>query len=149
MSNVSINAAPPLGAYGNNSRIIHGSTTAFLSTLKPGQSLPVNYQVSLSGVGTYYVAEPYFNYTMNGSAFNIPGNVVTTYAQPPSVFHAFNQVELVSFSALASLVNLHILVTQIYPGVYFFDLIFLLVVVLDVLLEVRAFRKWRSAKKTQ
>lgn len=148
LSNVSINAAPPLGAYGNNSRIIQGSTTAFLSTLKPGQSLSVNYQVSLSGVGTYYVAEPYFNYTMNGSAFNIPGNVVTTYAQPPSVIHAFNQVELVSFSALASLVNLHILVTQVYPGVYFFDLIFLLVVVLDVLLEVRAFRKWRRARKT-
>ena len=49
---------------------------------------------------------------------------------------------------MASLVNLHILVTQVFPGVYFFDLIFLLVVVLDVLLEVRAFRKWRSAKKT-
>ena len=149
LSNVSINAAPLLGVYGNSLKIIQGSTTNFLSALKPGQSLSVNYQVSLSGVGTYYLAEPYFNYTMNGSAFNIPGNVVTTYAQPPSVIHAVNQVELVSFSALASYVNLPIIVTQIYPGIYFFDLIFLLVVVLDVLLEVRAFRRWRIARKPE
>ncbi len=149
LSNVSINAAPIMGVYGNSSRIIHGSTTAYLSSLKPGQSLSVNYQVSLSGVGTYFLAQPYFNYTMNGSAFNIQGNVVTAFAQAPSVIHAVNQVELVSFSALASYVKLPILVMQIYPGIYFFDLIFLLVVVLDVLLEVRAFRKWRDAGKPQ
>ena len=134
---------------GNSSKIIQGSTNAFLPSLKTGQSLSVNYQVSLSGVGTYYLAEPYFNYSINGSAFNIPGNVLTAFAQPPSVFHAVNQVELVSFSTLASYVKLPILVTQGYPGIYFFDLIFLLVVVLDVLLEIRAFGKWRSARKPE
>ena len=149
LSNVSLNAVPILGVYGNSSKIIQGSTNAFLPSLKTGQSISVNYQVSLSGVGTYYLAEPYFNYSMNGSAFNIPGNVLTAYAQPPSVVHAVNQVELVSFSALASYVKLPILVSQVYPGIYFFDLIFLLVVVLDVLLEVRAFKKWRSARNPQ
>ena len=149
LSNVTLNAVPIMGAYGSSSKIIQGSTKAFLPSLKPGQSLSVNYQASLSGVGIYYLAEPYFNYTMNGSAFNIPGNVLTAYAQPPSVLHAVNQVELASFSAMASYVKLPILVSQIYPGIYFFDLIFLLVVVLDVLLELRAFRKWRIAKKPE
>ena len=149
LSNVTLNAVPIIGVYGNSSKIIQGSTRAFLPSLKTGQSLSVNYQVSLSGVGKYYLAEPFFNYTMNGSAFNIQGNVLTAYAQPPSVVHAVNQVELVSFSALASYAKLPILVTQVYPGIYFFDLVFLLVVVIDVLLEIRAFRKWRGARKPE
>lgn len=148
LKNVSINAAPLLGIYGNNSQVVKGSTKAFSASLLPGQSLSVAYSLSLSGVGTYVVASPYFNYSMNGTAFNVQGNTLTAYAQPPSVIHAINQVELVSFSALASYVKLPILVQQIYPGIYVFDLIFLLVIVLDVFIEVRAFRKWRAKSKT-
>ncbi len=147
LQNVEVNAAPLLGLYSSNVAVTSGATIVKASALQPGQTLTMTYDISFSGVGRYVVATPLFNYTSNNSTFSVVGNTLTANAQNPSIFHAVNQLEYVSFSALSNMVKFPYLVQTVFPGVYVFDLIILLVVVLDVYLEVRAFRKWLSARK--
>lgn len=149
LKNVSINAAPLLGIYGNGTALASGSTQASTGSLLPNHSLSVAFSIRLDGIGTYVVASPCFNYTMNGSSFNILGNTLTAYAQPPSVLHAVNQLEYVSFSTISSFIHVPMLVQPIYGGIYVFDLILLLIMILDLLIEMRAYRKWRTREKSQ
>lgn len=149
LQNVVINAAPLIGSYGSNIVVVSGTTKVTAAAIQPGQSVTMTYDVSFSGVGTYAVATPLFNYTLNNSTFSVIGNTLTANAQSPSIFHAVNQLELVSFTSLSSLIKFPYLVQSIYPGIYVFDLIVLLVVVLDVYLEIRAFRKWKASGKNR
>lgn len=147
LNNVEINAGTLLSSYGSYASVSSGSTTSNAASISPGQSLTATFEVQLNGVGSYVVAAPTFNYTMNNNTFSVLGNTLVANAQVPSVFQAFNQVEYVSFSTISNLLHFNYFVQQIYPGLYVFDLIILLIVVLDVYIEVRAFKRWNARRK--
>lgn len=149
MDNVQVNAAPVLGSYGSYASVLGGSTKSSTTSLQPGQSVTVGYNLTLKGIGTYIVATPVFNYTMGNSSFSVLGNTLTANPQNPSVFQAFNQVQYASFSSISSFLHFNYFVKEIVPGLYVFDLIIFLIVVLDVYIEYRAFRRWRKKSSNQ
>lgn len=149
MKNVNIYASQTLRKYGSNAELVSGSITSAATTLQPGQSISVHYGVKLSGVGTYILANPVFNYTISNTTFSVLGNSVTAQAQLPSVFNAVHSSQLSTFTTVSSVLHFPLIVQQIFPGFYFFDLIFVLIIVLAGYLEYRAFVKWDQKRKQE
>lgn len=147
IENSSLSGNILLGSYGQNMVMTSGSPTVNLSLLPPGENLTLTYDLSVSGVGVYYVANPIFNYTLNNRTFSVTGQAVAKSAQAPSFWSSSNEMTLTAFTVIFNAIHFPALVHVILPGFYVFDLIFVLLAALAVYLEYRAFSRWRRSKR--
>ncbi|MCL5987993.1 MAG: hypothetical protein M1414_03695 [Candidatus Thermoplasmatota archaeon] len=125
--------------------LVSGSPTLSSSgPLGPNQSLKMSYVVKLGNPGVYVISGTTVNYTENGTAFTYYASQAYVNGPNASFISSVNNIWKASASFTANQFHLPIIVEQIYPGIYLFDLLPLLLVILDIVLEVRAFRKWRT-----
>lgn len=148
ISNVSVNGNVAIADYRGSEILSSGSALESASSLAPGKALVIHYSVRLKTIGTYVISDPVINYTMGNSTFSISETSRSASAQAPPVWSAANNVELTSFTTLSDMANVPELVQQLAPGFYVFDIIFILLVALDVSLEYRALERWRKRRKS-
>lgn len=152
--NLKIEGSSLITQYG--ARVINasGSQNFTLQQLSAGQSRTFTYSFMPSNPGVYSLPYVGISYTEFISSLNknvtlnlkYPGSSV--YVPPGNFFIVINEVEYTSLSALSNISSFFIvLVTEIFPGFYVFDLIFALIVVLDVWIEWRAYKKFKENRK--
>lgn len=149
LTNVSIFSNVILASYGGNAVVTSGSPVGQVVSLYHEQSLSITYSVNLKNVGTYVVAAPLANYTLNGTTFSMHGKISVAQAQPPAVWYAINQVELSSLTVLSNATGFSGLIIPLLPGFYVFDLILIFLVGIDVYIEYRAYVRWVNARKNK
>ncbi len=138
-------------SYSSGIRNMSGSTVMKIASLAPGSSRVLSFSFYPEGVGNYTVPSVSVSYseyisstgrnvqvndTFSGSSIHITSGNFAVVA---------NHVEYVSLSTMGSYIPFFGYFSYaIFPGFYLFDLILVLVVVADVLLERRSYRKARK-----
>ncbi len=141
--------------YGSYMANISGTTRIHQTVIKPGSEVKSHFTFTPTGVGEYVLwnlTEHYAAPTGNGSTnktFDIQVAPAQFQVQPPLFLYAYNQVEYQSLSSLTSFFNFPYLTYPLLPGFYLFDLILVLIVLLDVYIEIRAYKRFKERKKKQ
>lgn len=106
-------------------------------------STPENYSYSVhfKNPGTYVMPAPLVSYNFNGTLFTYSYTDPVIVIPLPSVLSTVNLMEYNSALLVSRLAGAPILVSAILPGFYVFDLIPLALVLIDIPLEYRWFRK--------
>ncbi len=128
-----------LDSYNGTMKVIGNGGNVNLGTINPGQSGTASYTLQLYGTGVYYLPPLVVNYTYAGTQYSPSYGSFSLVPGTPSVAYA-------STTAMAApLEFIH------WSGVYFhlgplnfFEIIILLLIVLDVYLEYRHYKRWRE-----
>ena len=150
LTNLSINETGFVREYGNSIHIISGSTeSSTYAKLSPGNTLYLNFTVITRNPGFYTLGNPIVSYENNNTKENTTGPLVGFSVADPPVQDAVNNLLYfyVDMDAGSLVPQLKILLTPLVGYFYLFDLIVVLVVIADLYLEIRAFRRWRAKKK--
>ncbi|MCL5667773.1 MAG: hypothetical protein M1593_01980, partial [Candidatus Thermoplasmatota archaeon] len=133
-----------LAMYSGYLTVIGGNNTFITrATLDPGSTVTFSFNVSVRNFGVFTLQGANVNYSSNGVRFNVTGTPGKLAVPPPSFLSSVVAIEYAAISGAGAASPLGFLTVQIIPGFYAFELIAVLVLLLDVFLEVRAFRRWR------
>ena len=124
---------------------VNGGNNTFITraTLNPGSTVTFSFNVSVRNFGVFTLQGANVSYSSNGQRFNVTGTPGKLAVPPPSFLSSVVAVEYGAISGAGAASPLSFLTVQIISGFYTFELIAVLVLLLDVFLEVRAFRRWR------
>ena len=148
ITQVSLSENTSISMYSGYMNLTRGKPYIAVSSLDPGSSLNLTYDVSLKNFGSYTIAPPDLNYTSSGTRFNVTGSPGSISISPPNVISAIVAVEAGAFSFLGNSSPFSVFFHQIMPGFYLFELIALLVLLLDVYIEIRAYKRWKAERKS-
>ncbi len=124
--------------------VIGGNNTFITrASLDPGSTVTFSFNVSVRNFGVFTLQGANVNYSSNGVRFNVTGTPGKLAVPPPSFLSSVVAIEYAAISGAGAASPLGFLTVQIISGFYTFELIAVLVLLLDVFLEVRAFRRWR------
>ena len=124
--------------------VIGGNNTFITrTTLDPDSTVTFSFNVSVRNFGVFTLQGANVNYSSNGVRFNVTGTPGKLAVPPPSFLSSVVAIEYAAISGAGAASPLGFLTVQIISGFYTFELIAVLVLLLDVFLEVRAFRRWR------
>ena len=87
------------------------------------------------------------NYTENGTSYTYFPAQAYVAGQNASFPASVNGIWKVSTSFTAKEFGIPFVMDQIYPGIYVFDLLPLLLLIVDIVVEIRAFGRWRMQKQ--
>ncbi|MHB1492971.1 MAG: hypothetical protein ACYCVP_04640 [Thermoplasmataceae archaeon] len=146
LTSVSINETSFYSQYAGSVNITSGSLMANDSTLNPGQTFTNSFSFTASNPGTYSVSQPAVQYNMNGTTFSKYGASAQVSGPTPFVTTGINEVWYNSAKMLGSTIGNNIFTDKIFNGFYFFDLILLLIILADIALEIRAYKRWKKWK---
>ena len=147
LSGFSVNETAFLTSYGNNTVLMSGSAySADSQNLLPNGSYSFSYSVKAVNPGTYTIGTPLIKYNMSGKAFSVYGPYSSFNSTGPDALSAINHIWYNSASEVSKFINQPAIVEQIYPGIYLFDLLPLLIVLVDIPIEIHGYRKWKREK---
>ena len=136
-----------VSGYSSYLTVIGGNSTFITrAALGPGSTVTFSFNVSVRNFGVFTLQGASVNYSSNGQRFNVTGTPGTLAVPPPSFLSSVVAVEYGALSGAGAASPLSFLTVQIISGFYTFELIAVLVLLLDVFLEVRAFRRWRRGR---
>lgn len=137
--------------YNSSVTNISVSPVFHISNLAPGSSDNLSFYFTPTGIGNYTIPSVTVSYseyinslgrnivvndTFSGTSVRVSGGNFVTVA---------NHVEYIGLSAIGNYVSFFSYFSySLFPGFYLFDLILVLIIVADVLIEWRAFKKSRS-----
>lgn len=147
LSAISISENSTLTMYSGLMNLTSGKSYITAASLSPGSSLNLTYDVSLKNFGSYAISNPNINYTSSGMQFNVTGSPSSIAVSAPNLIQAIINVQVGAFSLLGNSSPLNVLIHEYIPGIYLFEIIAILILLLDVLFEVRAYRRWKISKK--
>ncbi len=150
LKNLSINETAFTGEYGESIHIISGSSQSKIyQKVSPGKTIYLNFTVRARNPGFYTLGNPLVKYENNNTNENSTGPLVGISVASPPVQDAINNLLYfyVDMDAGTLIPQLKILLTPLVGYFYLFDLIVLLVILGDLYIEIRAFRRWRANKK--
>jgi len=131
----------------NASKFISGNYNTSNKTLAPGKSISLMYNISLSGVGVYVMPYTNISYNFQDKAFSYQTNATYIAHNKPEYVYAMNSMvnsEASQFSILGT-----IIVTVHSFAFSLIDVILALIVALDVVIEVKAFKKYRNERNSE
>ena len=146
LNNVNISLQKFFSDYGNMvERVSNSPTSVYINSIGPGQNDSFSSTVILKGTGSYYLPPLTATYSFGGHSFRTQyGSGYWLHAQKPSVEYA------VTFSVL-TLISLY---PPLEPLSHFYlgplnivELVILIIIVIDVFLEYRAFVAWRNGRR--
>ncbi len=146
LNNVNISLQKFFSDYGNMvERVSNSPTSVYINSIGPGQNVSFSSTVILKGTGSYYLPPLTATYSFGGHSFRTQyGSGYWLLAQKPSVAYA------VTFSVL-TLISLY---PPLEPLSHFYlgplnivELVILIIIVIDVFLEYRAFVAWRNGRR--
>ena len=112
-----------------------------------------SYDLEFKNPGAYVMPPPQVSYSLNGHSFSYAYTDPTIVVPYPDVFSTINNLEYNSAAIIAYASGAHILVYQLIPGFYFFDLLPIALILIDIPLEYHWYRKMvekrRSARSSQ
>lgn len=145
--NITIDENSIYSPYARDINLTSGKPYLVHSTpLMPNQSISFNYTIHINTPGIYTSTPPLINYTMNGTNYQYQGTPIEITDNENSFVKSVNNIWLSEFSFAARYTGTGFIIKQVYPGFYVFDLIPLLLVLLDIFIEYRAFRRWHKSK---
>ncbi len=138
--------------YGAGIENLSGGTSHLISSLNSGSSSTFNFTFRPRGIGTYAIPFANVSYSEYISSLGADRQVNVSYTgaeiniSAPDFATVANNVEFTGLTAISGYVPaLSFLVIPLLSGFYVFDLIVVLIIVLDVWLEIRAHRKRKDA----
>ncbi len=145
ISNIIINENNIFGPYSKSVRLVSGKPyLESPSLLGTNKSITFSYVISVANPGIYTTEAPDLNYTMNGTFYNYMAQPITIKNHTGSFTSALNQVWYSEFSFLGNQTGFKEIYKEISPGFYVFDLIPLFLILLDIFIEYRAYKKWKD-----
>lgn len=145
ISNITINENNLESAYMNDINLTTGKPYLYYSSsLIENQSIYLNYSVHINSPGVYTFESPKITYTMNSTNYNYTAQTFSVYNKDKSFVASVNTIWLFEFSQVSSFIGSNIIIEEIFPGFYMFDLIPLFLILIDVFIEFRAFKRWRN-----
>ncbi len=145
ISGVSIDERPFLSTYNRTVTITSGSDYLKSSgTLSQNQAFTMAYTVKVSNPGIYVISGTKVNYTENGTSYTYDAAQASLTGQNATFLSSVNGIWKASASFTATQFGIPYVIDQIYPGIYVFDLLPLLLLVIDIAVEIRAFKRWRK-----
>lgn len=152
VSGLTVNVGNFSQFYKSGASNINRSTNFTIAQLSQGSTDNLTFSFMPSGTGTYtvpFVSVSYSEYiTSLGKSITVKDTFAggSIHIQSGNFVTVANQAEYSSLSGLTSHAPfLSYFVMVLLPGFYLFDLILVLIVVLDVLIEWRAYRKAKIA----
>lgn len=140
LQSFSINEYGIVQSYPGLVRIVQGSTNMSWPVVGSG-STDYSYILYFKNPGSYVMPDPTISYTMDGSSFSYAYVDPTIQIPYPDVFSTINLVELNSAHLAASILHQPIIAAELFPGFYFFDLIPLALILIDIPIEYHWYRK--------
>ncbi|OWP56177.1 MAG: hypothetical protein B2I17_07550 [Thermoplasmatales archaeon B_DKE] len=149
ITNLSISDNSSISAYSGYMKVVSGTPYLAGKTIQPGGNITLSFNVSVNNFGSFTLSGPAVNYSSNGSRFNVTGTPVSLIVPLPSFLDSVISVEYATISGAGQSSPIGVLVMQLLPGFYLFEIIAILIVILDIFIEIRGFRKWRARKGTK
>ncbi|MEM0157399.1 MAG: hypothetical protein QXN26_04965 [Thermoplasmataceae archaeon] len=106
-----------------------------------------SYELRFRNPGAYVMPPPQISYVLDGHNFSYAYTDPTIVVPYPDVFSTINSLEYSSAAIIAYASGAHILVYQLIPGFYFFDLIPIALILIDIPLEYHWYRKIMAARR--
>jgi hypothetical protein len=131
----------------NASKFISGNYNISNRTLIPGKSINLTYNMSLSGVGVYVIPYTNISYNFQGKAFSYETNATYIVQQKPGYVYAMNSM-VNSEASQISILGIGIITVHSFV-ISVIDIILALIVALDVVIEVKAFKKYRNKQNSE
>ncbi|MCL4331737.1 MAG: hypothetical protein M1304_05655, partial [Candidatus Thermoplasmatota archaeon] len=146
LSNFSISEYAIMQDYPGLVTLLKGSTNFSQPSLG---STPArfSYELEFKNPGAYVVPPPQVSYSLNGHNFSYAYTDPTIVVPYPDVFFTINNLEYNSAAIVAYASGAHILVYQLIPGFYFFDLLPIALILIDVPLEYHWYRKMAEKRR--
>jgi hypothetical protein len=118
--------------------------TVYIKSISPGGNAPFVYGLKLNGTGEYYLPPIVASYSYAGTSFSSQyGSGYWISAPKPSVAYAVTSSVLTIMSVYAPLKTL----SEFHLGpLNLVELIILLIIVIDLVIEYRAFSHWRKER---
>lgn len=148
ISNIIINENNIFSPYSKSIRLVSGKP--YLQSPAPlgsNKSITFSYVISVVNPGIYTTEPPVLNYTMNGTNYNFNAQPIEIKNKVGSFTGALNQVWYSEFSFFGNQTGFKEIYTEISPGFYVFDLIPLLLILLDIFIEYRAYKRWKNNRQ--
>jgi hypothetical protein len=143
--NITVDENNVYSGYTNEINLTGGKPYAIHpSDLGTNNSIYVNYSIQIKSPGVYTFESPQVTYTMNGTNYNFTAPAFIIKNNDQSFVGSVNTIWLSEFSLIAKFTGSNAIIKEIFPNFYVFDLIPLFLILLDIYIEVRAFRKWRK-----
>ena len=150
VTNLSINQSSILSSYSSSVMLTSGKiSSGNISSLGPNQSVQLKFELYFKNPGSYVIPSPMVTYTMNNRTFTVTGSPQVVAIANPPLITSINNMEKNSAAVISTVIHNSILTEQIFPGFYVFDLIPLLIVLVDIRIEYKSFRKWLMLRKGQ
>ncbi|MGP6239437.1 hypothetical protein ACNF40_03350 [Cuniculiplasma sp. SKW4] len=144
ISNITIDENNIYSAYSRDINLTSGKPYIYYSSsLNTNQCIYVNYSIHINSPGTYTFNAPEVTYTMNNTNYNYTAQSFSVNNNDKSFVSSVNTIWLSEFSMASKFTGSNILIEEIFPGFYMFDLIPLILILIDVFVEIRAFKRWR------
>lgn len=120
--------------------LLKGSTNFSQSSLGSTPEM-FSYELEFRNPGAYVMPPPEVFYSLNGHNFSYSYTDPTIVVPYPDVFSTINSLEFNSAAIIAYASGAHILVYELIPGFYFFDLLPIALILIDIPLEYHWYRK--------
>ncbi len=140
LSNFTISEYGLIASYPGIATLVDGKTN-YTTPYIGSRLVNYSYVVRFRNPGTYVMPNPLVSYTLNGSSFSYGYSDPVIVVPMPDVLSTLNAMEYQSAMLLSGFTGSKILVEEIFPGLYFFDLIPIALVLVDIPLEYFWFRR--------
>ncbi|MHB8371884.1 MAG: autotransporter outer membrane beta-barrel domain-containing protein [Thermoplasmataceae archaeon] len=146
--NLSLNETSLIYQYNESLSVVSGSPIYNdTSPLSPGGSITLNYSVAVQYPGTYTICTPLVHYIMNGKSYNVSGNTTSFSKSPPFVGSSVNMIYYKWLNVIAIILKMPIITKELLPGFYVFDILPLFLVLIDIPIEMKAYKRWKAQRK--
>lgn len=144
--NVTLNASAISDLYPHNSLRVIGTSSINSSSLATGEDLKLNFTVLTENPGAYVFPPPELSYESNGTLIVSSGYTLNIVQGNQSLYSTVNDVIhfYVGYAASNVYYAISYLNITIFPEFYLFDLLISLIIIGDIILEVRMFARWRK-----
>ncbi|MEM0139787.1 MAG: hypothetical protein QXZ44_04155 [Ferroplasma sp.] len=144
ITNLSISQSAFVNHYtsSNAMKVVSGNYSAGNITLAPGEGYNTSYTLLMNGTGTYVIPYTNISYTFQGKNFTLETNATYINIKQIGYVYAMNDIINSDASEYTSLGNTLFTVHDL--GISAIDLLLGLIVLMDIGLEVRAFKKYKQ-----
>ncbi len=151
LKNLKLNESLIQNLYPANVITLKGKDIITNASLPSGSTMDLNFTISTPNGGIYVVPPPILTYTNNNTAELSLGHEMKVSQLNKSLAFTFNSIVnyYISYSANGTIQQLNILNTPLFQGLYLFDLIIILILIADVVLEIKAISTWSKNRKNK
>lgn len=149
--NVTLNASEISVLYPQSALNIQGISSIHVASLATGADLQLNFTVVTHNPGAYMFPPPELSYENNNTMILSSGNSLNIVQGNQSLYRTVNEelhfyVEYAAGNLTSAISYLNII---LFPQFYLFDLVISLIIVVDIVLEIKMFARWRKNRKKQ